>query len=79
VVVDEHHPALLWHFASLAVLYKTVDLLTYLLRDNVFTWSIPVLCRYVTVSLHVVCLWKNTIKMCNKKHNYGSLMIVWRE
>jgi len=28
--LDEHHPALLRHFASLALLYKTLDLLTYL-------------------------------------------------
>jgi len=27
--LDEHHPALLLHFASLALLYKTLDLLTY--------------------------------------------------
>jgi len=26
--LDEHHPALLQHFASLALLYKTLDLLT---------------------------------------------------
>jgi len=28
--LDEHHPALLRHFASLVLLYKTLDLLTYL-------------------------------------------------
>jgi len=26
--LDEHHPALLWHFASLVLIYKTLDLLT---------------------------------------------------
>jgi len=30
VELDEHHPVLLRHFASLLLLYKTVDLLTYL-------------------------------------------------
>jgi len=29
-LLDEHHPALLWHFESLALLYKILDLLTYL-------------------------------------------------
>jgi len=57
--LDQHHPVLLRHFVSLALLYKTLDLLTYLLGDNIFTWSIPVLCRSVMVSRHVVCLWKN--------------------
>jgi len=28
--IDEHHPALLRHFASLVLLYKTLDLLAYL-------------------------------------------------
>jgi len=28
--VDERHPVLLRHFASLVLLYKTLDLLTYL-------------------------------------------------
>jgi len=28
--LDEHHPALLRHFASLVLLYKTLDSLTYL-------------------------------------------------
>jgi len=41
--------------------------LTYLLWDKVFTWSIPVLHKSVMVRGHVVCLWKNTIRMCNKK------------
>jgi len=48
-----------------------------LLRDSVFTGSIPVLCRSVMVSRHVVCLWKNTMRVCNKKHIFGTLMIVW--
>jgi len=52
---------------------------TYLLRDNIFTRSIPVLCRSVMVSRHVVCEWKNAIRMCNKKHILGTIMIVWRE
>jgi len=41
--------------------------------------SIPVLRRSVMVSLHVVCLCKNTIRMCNKKCIFGTLMIVWQE
>jgi len=51
--LDEHHPALLQRFASLALLYKTLNLLTNLLGDSVFTRSIPVLCRSVMVSRHV--------------------------
>jgi len=35
VLHDEHHPVLLQRFASLVLLYKTLDLLTYLLRVNV--------------------------------------------
>jgi len=51
--------------------------LTYLIRDNVFTWSIPVLRRSAMMSRHVVCLWKNTTRMWNK---YLELVtIVWQE
>jgi len=46
---------------------------------HVLTRSIPVLRRSFMVSRHVVCLWKNTIRMCNKKHIFCILMIVWRE
>jgi len=37
-----------------------------------------VLRRSVMVSQHVVCLWKNAIRMCNKKHIFGTLRIGWR-
>jgi len=74
--LDEYHPVLLQHFASLALLH---EIWTYLLRDNIFTPSIPVLCRSVMVSWHIVCSWKNTTRMCNKKHIFGTLIIVWRE
>jgi len=50
-----------------------------LLWDNVSTQSIPVLCRSVMVSRHVVCLWQNTIRMCNKKHIFDTVMIVWHK
>jgi len=55
------------HLASLTNLIVHFLLWTYLLRDNVFTQSIPVLRRSAMVSQHVVCLWRNTIKMCNKR------------
>jgi len=36
VLHDEYHLALLRHFTSLALLHRSLNLLTYLFRDNVF-------------------------------------------
>jgi len=59
---------------SVAWFYEGQLETTYLLRDNVFTRSIPM--QICSGEPHV-CLWKNTIRMCNKKRIFGTLMIVW--
>jgi len=78
--VTRHIQAAAWWTPSSAVasFHKSSAVIhdwTYLLRDNVFTRSISVFHRSVMVSRHVVCLWKNAIRMCNKKRIFSTLMI----
>jgi len=72
--LDEHHPALLRHFASLALLYKALDLLTYL---RTMFYSVHSGVTQICYGELTRCLFmENTVRMCNKKCIFGTLMII---